>query len=70
MSFAFYFGKPLHPGKETSEIVPLALSLSNRVHTLAIYLTKIVSSQSTIQNGKLYVELIFIKIDKLGFDDR
>ena len=43
MSFAFYFGKPLHPGKETSEIVPLALSLSNRVHTLAIHLTKIVS---------------------------
>ena len=43
MSFAFYFGKPLHPGKETSEIVPLALGLSNRVHTLAIRLTKIVT---------------------------
>ena len=43
MSFAFYFGKPLHPGKETSEIVPLALRLSNRVHTLAVHLTKIVS---------------------------
>lgn len=47
MSFAFYFGKPLHPGKETCEIVPLALRQ-----------TKIGSSQSKIQNGKLYVELI------------